>query len=366
MRDATLVVADAPGRINLIGEHTDYHGGYVLPTVIPQRTTAELRITSGHTVRVTSSVDARGPQVYQLGHERRGHGWLDYIQGLTFVLARNGHALRGFDVRISSTVPVGAGVSSSAALEVSVLRALRTALALQLDDVALARTAQQAETDFVGVPVGIMDQLAASLGRDGEALFIDTRTLAVQAVPLPASMRLLAIDSGVAHAHAGGGYQTRRRESFDAAARLGVQSLRELGEHDLHRLNALPPVLARRARHVITENARVLAAVDALRNDEVETLGALCNASHTSMRNDYEISTPEIDRLVEIANAHPDVCGARMTGGGFGGTVIAIGTARADRQTAQAIADSYHAETGRHPTVLEPPANGTFLGIHGA
>jgi len=355
MTDGAAVVADAPGRINIIGEHTDYHGGYVLPTVIPQRTTAELRLIPAGAVRVISAMDDSGPHEYELGRETRGRGWLDYIQGITFVLARDGFTLRPFEVRISSTVPVGAGVSSSAALEVSVLRALRRALDLPMDDVALARIAQQAETDFVGVPVGIMDQLAASLGRDGEALFIDTRSLAVERVPLPHSMRLLAIDSGVTHAHAGGGYLIRRRESFEAAAQLGVSSLRDLDETALDTLATLPPVLARRARHVITENARVLAAVAALRNDEVATLGALCNASHTSMRIDYEISTTEIDRLVEIANARPEVCGARMTGGGFGGTVIAIATMRANRATAQAIADAYRLETGRHAVALEPP-----------
>ncbi|MFN7983908.1 MAG: galactokinase [Vicinamibacterales bacterium] len=363
MSDDTVVVADAPGRINLIGEHTDYHGGYVLPTVIPQRTRAELRLRSGRSVRVTSTIDAQGTQTYELGREERGRGWLDYVQGLTFVLARSGWTPHAFDLHITSNVPVGAGVSSSAALEVSVLRALREALHFQMDDVQLAKVAQQAETHFVGVPVGIMDQFAASLGRDGQALFIDTRTLAFEAVPLPQSMRLLAIDSGVTHAHAGGGYLTRRRESFEAAARLGVQSLRDLDETELDRLDALPAVLARRARHVITENARVLAAVAALRSAEVGTLGELCNASHISMRNDYEISTAEIDRLVEIARAHPEVYGARMTGGGFGGTVIAIATTRADRRTAEEIAGKYRAETGRVGVVLEPPEAGTFLGM---
>src|SRR5688572_20385266 len=209
---------DAPGRVNLIGEHTDYHQGFVLPTVIPLRTRAFVTRRGDRRVRAASAAVGTGVEEYEVGREERGRGWLDYIQGVTVVLARHGIPVPGFDVRIESALPLGAGISSSAALEVSVLRALRDLLELDADDVALAKMAHAVETDFVGAPVGVMDQIAVSLGQDDEALFIDTRTLRVESLPLPPPMELVVIDSAVPHANAGGQYAIRRGESFEAAA----------------------------------------------------------------------------------------------------------------------------------------------------
>jgi galactokinase len=349
-----VAAADAPGRVNLIGEHTDYHDGYVLPTVIPQRTRVHLRRRADARVRAASAAIGGDPVEYALGGETRGHGWLDYVQGVTATLVREGFDLGGFDAAITSEVPLGAGVSSSAALEVSLLRALRTLFDFTFDDVRLARIAQAVETQFVGAPVGIMDQMASSLGRDGEALFLDTRTLAVERLPLPVTIDIVVIDSGVSHAHAGGEYATRRRESFEAAERLGVAKLRDLDLSALPRIEALPPILARRARHIVTENQRVLDAVAALRAADAPRLGALFAASHASMRDDYETSTPEIDTLVRIGAAHPDVYGARLTGGGFGGAVVMIAKAGRARAAAHAIRDAYSRETGRAGAVLVP------------
>jgi galactokinase len=347
--------ADAPGRVNLMGEHTDYHEGFVLPTVIPQRTRVHVQRRRDRRVRASSAaLDGRWEE-YEAGREAPGRGWLDYVQGVTVTLARNGIAIPGFDVRIESAVPLGAGVSSSAALEVSILRALRTLLDLDVDDVTLARMAQAVETDFVGAPVGIMDQMAASLGRDREALFLDTRTLAVERVPLPLSIEIVVIDSAVPHAHAGGEYATRRRESFEAAALLGVDRLRDVDLTALHRISALPPVLSRRARHIVTENQRVLDAVEALRAGNAPRLGALFAASHASMRDDYETSTPDVDALVTIAEGHPDVYGARLTGGGFGGAVVMLVPSGRGSLVAPAIRDAYRRKTGRHAEVLVPP-----------
>jgi galactokinase len=350
-----VAAADAPGRVNLIGEHTDYHEGFVLPTVIPQRTRVTLERRADRRVRVSSGVIDQDWQEYALGSEAPGRGWLDYVQGVTAMLARDGVRLPGFQARIESTVPLGAGVSSSAALEVSLLRALRLLLQLELDDITIAKTARAAETDFVGAPVGIMDQMAASLGRDGEALFLDTRTLDVERIPLPASVDVIVIDSAIPHAHAGGEYVKRRRESFDAAGLLGVQHLRDLDVTALERIVALPSVLCRRARHIVTENQRVLDAAAALRAGDAVRLGALFKASHASMRDDYEISTPDVDALVRIADAHPDVYGARLTGGGFGGAIVVL--TRAGRGTAAApqIRDAYQHNTGRNGVVLVPP-----------
>jgi galactokinase len=306
-------------------------------------------------VRAWSAAVDAPVQEYAIGEETAGRGWLDYVQGVSMLLRQAGASVTGFDLRVESEVPVGAGVSSSAALEVSLLRALRVLYDWTLDDLALAKMAQRVETEFVGVPVGIMDQMAASLGRDGEALFVDTASLAIERLPLPRAGALVVIDSGVAHQHAGGEYVTRRRESFEAAARLGVQRLRDATIDMLPRLSELPAVLARRARHVITENQRVLQAVEALRAGDVARLGALFNESHLSMRDDYETSTPEIDTLVTIGQQHPRVHGARLTGGGFGGAVVILAHASGAADIARDISASYAGQTGRRPTTLVPP-----------
>jgi len=348
------VSADAPGRVNLIGEHTDYHEGYVLPTVIPQRTCVRMTRRADRIVRATSSAVDGAVEEYEVGHEAPGRGWLDYVQGVTATLARQGVRLPGLDVHIDSSIPLGAGVASSAALGVSLLRALRLILNLGFDDVALAKMAQSAETDFVGAPVGIMDQMASSLGRDGEALFLDTRSLEVKRVPLPASVELVVIHSGITHAHAGGEYVTRRRESFEAAERLGVARLRDADVTMMPAIEALPPPLNRRARHIVSENSRVLASVEALRAGDAKRLGALLNESHVSMRDDYETSTTDIDVLVTIAQARHDVYGARLTGGGFGGSIVALAAAGCGRSAATQISADYHQRTAREPIVLVP------------
>jgi galactokinase len=351
---ADQVEADAPGRVNLIGEHTDYHQGYVLPTVIPQRTVIHLTRRPDRRIRASSSRLSTRWEEYEAGREMPGRGWLDYVQGVTAMLARSGTEVPGFDLRVESDIPVGAGVSSSAALTVSLLRGLRQLLRLDLDDLRLAAIAQSAETAFVGAPVGVMDPMASSLGRDNEALFIDTRSLATERLRLPSSIEVVVIDSGVSHAHAGGGYVTRRGESFEAAALLGVTYLRDVDDGSLDRLDALPPVLARRARHVITENRRVLVAVDSLRAGDGVRLGRLFAESHASLRDDYEVSTPDVDALVDIGQRQNGIYGARMTGGGFGGAVVLIAQAGRGGEAARLIQEEYSRQRGRQATVLVP------------
>lgn len=350
------VHADAPGRVNLIGEHTDYQDGFVLPCAVPQRTRAILNVRDDRTVRAWSDAFGDRALEYVLGEERRASEWGDYVQGVTWVVQRENLPLRGFDLRLRSDVPVGAGLSSSAALEVSTLRAMREAFALPLDDVALARAAQRAEVEFVGAPVGIMDQMAASLAGEREGLFLDTRTLHFERVALPSSLDLIVIDSGVAHQHAGGDYRTRRRESEEAARLLGVAKLRDIGDDASDRLGKLPPVLQRRARHIVTENARVLRARDALRSGDLSTLGELFNASHASLRDDYEVSIPPVDSLVEIACRQRGVFGARMTGGGFGGAVVIAAAAGSGVELAQRIHAEYARQSGRNGSILLPIA----------
>jgi galactokinase len=351
----TEIHADAPGRVNLIGEHTDYQDGFVLPCAVPQRTYAALEVRSDRRVRVTSA--QMGPDVseYALGEETPGRGWVDYVQGVTWALAQQGSALRGFDLRLQSDVPVGSGLSSSAALEIATLRALRIAFDLSLSDVALAQIAQRAETGFVGVPVGIMDQMASSMAGERDALFLDTRSLHFERIPLPAGLELVVIDSGVAHEHVGGDYVTRRRESEGAARLLGVAHLRDVSIEMLPRLAVLPPLLARRARHIITENDRVLRARSALLSGDLPTLGDLFNASHASMRDDYEVSVPAVDQLVELAVSVPDVFGARMTGGGFGGAVVFAAVVGHGRDVASQVIAAYRSGARAQPRILVPP-----------
>jgi galactokinase len=347
------VTADAPGRVNLIGEHTDYHDGFVLPMTIPQRTRVRLQRRNGRHIRVRSTMLSDAWETYGAGTETPGRGWLDYVQGVTWVLSSRGIEVPGADIHISSDVPLGAGVSSSAALEISLLRGFRLLLQLKVGDVELAQLAHAAETGFVGAPVGIMDQMACSVGRDGDAVFLDTRTLAVQHVRVPATIEFLVLHSGITHAHASGDYGLRRQESFEAAALLGVERLRDVTASALAGAS-LPPTLMRRARHIVTENLRVLEAVEALRAGDAAVLGALFNASHASMRDDYEISTPEIDALVRLAQGHSDVHGARLTGGGFGGAIVVLTRTGESARVADAIGPEYHHITGKSVAVLVP------------
>jgi galactokinase len=350
------VRADAPGRVNLIGEHTDYNGGFVLPLAIPQRTRVELAPRIGTLVRAWSA-NFRGdaPEEYRLGEETPRRGWLDYVQGVTQVLQQAGHRLRGFDLRIESDIPLGGGVSSSAALEVSLLRGLREAFSLEIDDVELALAGQKAENDFVGAPVGVMDQMASSLADESTALFLDTRSLRYEKVPLPATCELVVIDSGISHSHAGGEYRVRRRECEKAAEILGVPQLRDLDVQDLWRLPALPEPLDSRARHVITENARVRSAVAALRESDLPRLGKLLYSSHESLRDDYEVSIPPIDLLVDLAREEEAVYGARITGGGFGGSVVVLVRKATGSEVGTRLTAAYAERTGRTGRLLVPP-----------
>jgi len=350
-----VVRASAPGRVNLIGEHTDYNGGFVLPTVIPQRTNVELAPRRGGAVRALSlEVGKPVPFEYIVGTESRRGRWTDYLQGITWVLVQEGFAVGGADIRITSTVPFGSGLSSSAALEIALLRAFREAFMLPLDDVPMALLAKRAENDFVGAPVGVMDQMACTLASEGEALFLDTRSLDWTLVPLPASAELVVFNSGIAHNNTKGDYRTRRAECEEAARRLGVAELRDLDLPDVPRVMALAEPLGRRARHVVTEDARVLEAVRVLRAGDVEALGALFYASHDSMRDDYEVSVPEIDLIVDLARALPDVYGARLTGGGFGGSVVMLTKPGTAADVARKVSAAYTAKTGRSGAILVP------------
>jgi galactokinase len=355
----------APGRVNLIGEHTDYNGGFVLPTAIRQTTRVEMAPTDGRTVRVWSAAyPDRPPIEYELGREAKEGTWVDYVKGMTVVLAPLG-LTKGFSARIESEVPVGSGLSSSAALEISVGRAIRSAYKLPLSDVDLARAARRAENEFVGAPVGIMDQMACSLATLTSALFLDTRSLEFEHVAIPDDAAVIVIDSGIEHRHADGGYKQRRRECEEAAAALGVRELRDADEETVARAR-LPGVLARRARHVVTENRRVLQTVDALRAGNLSRAGELFVQSHVSMRDDFEVSVPEIDALVDAAVRVNGIYGARMTGGGFGGAVVALAVRTRARAAADEVVRGYARTTGHTAAVVMAGAAADNSGIDGA
>jgi galactokinase len=347
------VRAEAPGRVNLMGDHTDYNGGFVLPATIPQHTIVEAARRHGTQVRVWSDQFPDAIAEYELGRAVRRGIWTDYVQGMTIELEPFG-LTGGFDARIASTVPPGSGLSSSASLEIAVGRAVRELFSLAVDDLELAKAGQRAENLFVGAPVGIMDQMACSLGEEASALFLDTRSLEFDRVAIPRGVALVVIHSGITHRHADGGYITRRRECQQAAEALGVESLRDVPTPAADAVARLPSPLDRRVRHVLSENRRVRETVTAFRAGDVVEAGRLFLESHASLRDDFEVSVPEVDRLVELATLVQGTYGARLTGGGFGGSIVALADASRARKAAIAIADAYEKETRTSARVMLP------------
>jgi galactokinase len=350
----------AAGRVNLIGEHTDYNDGLVLPTAIPQQATLQIskRANSDKIVRLYS-VQMNQQLEYNLGSETSQHNWLDYPQAITHALRLEGYAIEGFDALISSDVPLGSGLSSSATFLVVLLRGIRGLFDLEISDLEIAKLAQRAENGpIVGARVGLMDQMACSLANQGEALFIDFKTTQFERVPLPKTAELVIIHSGITHsnAHDAGSrnYKTRRAECEKACELLGIKTLRDLEMKDLERINALPSPYANRARHVVTENARVIETVAAFKAGNLERVGQLFGESHVSMREDYDMSETEIDLLVEIARANPNIYGARLTGGGFGGSIVALAKLGQGRAAGEKIALEYQQRTGITPKLLTP------------
>tara|TARA_R110000868_G_scaffold272566_3_gene531786 strand:- start:412 stop:1581 length:1170 start_codon:yes stop_codon:yes gene_type:complete len=328
-------VWSAPGRVNLIGEHTDYNEGFVLPFAIDRRTRAAVGLRNDGVIRVTSTFDNTSAEfeLAALDAARTAGeivGWSAYPLGVAWALGEHGADLAsvtGVDILIDSTVPVGAGLSSSAAIESSVALALNDLWNLGFSREKLAQVGQLAENDVVGAPTGIMDQSASLLGATDSAVFLDCRSLEANVVPLglaAAELSILVIDTRVSHSHATGGYAERRAACETGAAAMGASSLRDVSVSDLDRAHELlDDVTYRRVRHVVTENQRVLDTVRVLREEGPLALGALLDESHVSMRDDFEISIPELDLAVETARGAGAI-GARMTGGGFGGAAIAL------------------------------------------
>ena len=344
------LVASAPGRVNLIGEHTDYNSGLCLPLALPQRTTVTLTPRDDLVLSLSSAQEDDG---WEGSVDEHPTGWAAYVAGVVAMLRADGHAVPGFTSRIDSEVPVGAGLSSSAALECAVAVAVAGLLDLDLDEAGRRRLADaciRAENDYVGAPTGGMDQTVAMLGRPGFALLLDFQDGSATRVALPldeAGLALLVIDTRVSHSLTDGSYGDRRTECATAAAALGVDSLRDTDLAGVERMD--DPVLRRRARHVVTENQRVLDAVAALDAGDWPSLSAALDASHVSMRDDFEISCRELDLAVETAR-HAGALGARMTGGGFGGSAVAL-VPRAELAGIQEVVSAAFADAA-----LTPPA----------
>jgi galactokinase len=351
-------LAVAPGRVNLIGEHTDYNEGFVLPVAIDRTVSAAFAVRSDRQVRVLS-LEFDQEDSFSLNDIERLQGdvWSNYVRGVAAVLEEAGYRLTGLDAAVQGDVPVGAGLASSAALEVAVLGAFQRAAALTIDPRDQALLAQRAENEFVGVACGIMDQMAAVMGRRDHALLIDCRSLETEAVPLNLAadgLKIVVAHTGVRRALSDSAYNQRRQECSRAAQMLAevvvarpVRALRDITSNDLgaHE-GSLPEPLARRARHVLRENERVLKSVEALGRGDLLTFGELLYASHRSLARDYEVSSPELDLMVQLASCLEGVVGARMTGAGFGGCTVNLVHETAIDSFREQVIEPYRRRTG--------------------
>jgi galactokinase len=347
------VIVRAPGRVNLIGEHTDYNEGFVLPAAIDRAIAFAGRRRPDRLVRV-HSLDFQDAVEFSLDDIARDsqHSWSNYLRGVSKFLEEDGHRLTGAEVVFGGDVPREAGLSSSAAVEVGAAVFWKKLLKLELDPVYLVKLSRRAENEFVGVPCGIMDQFISALGRRDHALFLDCRDLSYRHVPLRGEVKIVVCNSGIKRALAQSEYEVRLKQCRQAVAQiastgLGVNSLRDVELSDLETAaHALSELLLRRARHVVTENQRVLEALQVLEAGDLERFGELMNASHESLRDDYEVSSQELDALVELAWKQPGVLGARMTGAGFGGCTVNLVRAEAAEAFAAAVCKGYERALG--------------------
>jgi galactokinase len=352
------VVARAPGRVNLIGEHTDYNDGFVLPVAIDREVRVAVRRRPDRQARLFAATFGRRSEfsVEDIRHQPNER-WSHYQRGVLLMLQRRGYSIGGFDALIEGNVPSGAGLSSSAAVEVATGTALKALFSLDVDAVQLALLSQQAENEFVGVNCGIMDQFISALGRRDAALFLDCRSLETQHVPLEGDVKIVVADTTVKRGLVDSEYNRRRAECEEATRRLGqwipgVRALRDVTlaqfrEHE----DALPEQVRKRARHVISENERVLASVQALSGGDHATFGRLMYESHASLHDDYEVTIPQLDVLVAAAREVEGVLGARMTGAGFGGCTVSLVRAGAVEPFRRMVPARYRRETGLEPRI---------------
>jgi len=348
----------APGRVNLIGEHTDYNEGLVMPAAIDFSTLVAVGVRKDRKIVVrsenfseTAEVDLDEPPAHGRGH------WSDYPFGVAVKLEQAGRHLRGANMLVHGDVPIGSGLSSSAAIEVATGFALLDIARAPIDRLELAKLCQQAENEFVGMRCGLMDQFTSCFGEYGHALMLDCRRLDYKLLALPTDLKLVVCNTMVKHELAHSEYNARREECEEGVRRLApnlpdVRSLRDVTLNDLKQFgDELPEVIRKRCRHIVSENARVIAAASALESEELSTLGQLMRESHRSLRDDYEVSCEELDLMVDLANKAKGVIGARMTGGGFGGCTVNLVQSDSVDSFKQTVAKGYAEATGREPEI---------------
>lgn len=318
-------IVRAPGRVNLIGEHTDYNDGFVLPMAIDHAVWLALRPRSDGQVRLFS-LDLEADSAFELNSLTKGEGWLEYPKGVAYELQKAGYTLTGFDAVMTGDVPRGAGLSSSAAVELAIARAFSVVSGFAWDAPKMAGISQKAENEWVGVNCGIMDQMASAACREGHALFLDCRSLEIQHAPLPKNVSIVILDTSTRRGLVDSAYNERRNQCEEAARWFGVKALRDVRVEEFNKKDksSLNENALKRARHIITENARVLEAVEVMKNGNIKRLGELFNASHDSLRDDFEVTNEALNTMVDCAREQESCYGARMTGAGFGGCAVAL------------------------------------------
>jgi len=349
----------APGRVNLIGEHTDYNDGFVLPMAIDRALWIALRPRTDLRVQI-HSLDLGQVADFELDSLTRGNmRWAEYIKGVAHELQVEGYQVRGWEGVLSGDVPRGAGLSSSAALEMAAARATASVSGFEWDGMRIARMAQRAENNWVGLKSGIMDQAVCALAKPGHAFFLDCRTLQYEHIPLTKELAVMVMDTSTRRGLVDSAYNERRAQCETAARFFGVKSLRDVSREQLDLEGGkLDEITFRRARHVVTENARVLDAVKAMRADDLLTLGRLFNESHTSLRDDFEVTGDALDWMVGIAQVRPECFGARMTGAGFGGCAVGIVQREQAGSFANAVGAEYRRRSGKEAELFVCEASG--------
>jgi galactokinase len=349
---APTAVVRAPGRVNLIGEHTDYNDGFVLPMAINRATYIALRPREDEQV-VAHSLDFDETATFSLSKfENQQAGWSEYIKGVTWVLKAAGYTLRGWDGVLAGDVPIAAGLSSSASIELATARAFGVTSDLPWDAATMARLAQRAENEWVGMNCGIMDQMISAAGVENHALLIDCRSLETQLVPLPPNTSIVVLDTATRRGLVDSAYNERRSQCEAAARFFGVPALRDVTMAQfLSRAAELDDVTRSRARHIISENDRTVEAAEAMRKGDAVELGLLMNASHDSLRDDFEVSSDHLNIMVRCAQAQESCYGARMTGAGFGGCAVALVCAEAAQTFADAVSAAYQKAANLTPNI---------------
>jgi galactokinase len=353
----------APGRVNLIGEHTDYNDGFVLPMAIDRAIWMTLTPLESREIRLYSINFEQETKTSLDDLKHGGQGWLEYVKGMAWALQQSGYSLSGWQGIVGGDIPIGAGLSSSAAMELASARSFAAVSGFDWDPVQMATLAQQAENEWVGVNCGVMDQLISAMGKSGHALLIDCRSLETRPVKLPPETTVIVMDTNTRRSLVDSAYNERRGQCEEATEFLGVSKLRDISLGTLEQnMNRLDPTVYRRARHVVSENGRVLDAVEAMDRGDALKVGQLMNASHESLRDDYEVSSLELDVIVSAAQEQPGCYGARMTGAGFGGCAVAVVATKSAPGFVDRVSHDYKEQTGMEPSLyICQPANGTEL-----